>query len=281
MSYDQAERLRKQVSPKPQARTIAVCSGKGGVGKSNFTLNFAIRLARNNYRVLLFDLDIGMGNIDLLLGMQTTYSIADVLSNRISIHDAIVASDYGVEYIPGGSGLSDFMEIDRHKKAVFYQELASVMERYDYVLFDMGAGVNETALFFILAADECFIVTTPEPTSITDAYGIIKHILLNQAEMPIYTILNRVKSKKDAENILTNFHEVIKRFLSGDTQSLGAIPDDNHVAKAVMHQKPYTILYPKTKASQAIEEIRQNYIGKGNRQKPGSFIDRIIRLIER
>lgn len=283
MSYDQAEKLRSQLSRRQTAKTIAICSGKGGVGKSNFTLNFSIKLASENNRILVFDLDVGMGNIDLLLGMQTKYSIADVLNNRISMQEAIVKSEVGVDYIPGGSGLRDFLEIDQHKKAVFYQGLGSVLKEYDYVLFDMGAGVTETALFFILAADECFIVTTPEPTSITDAYGMVKHILLNQSDMPVYTILNRSRNNSEGKMILNNFHTVIHRFLDGETQALGLIPEDGNIMKAVMQQQPYTILYPKTKAAKAIELILQTYINQtSNRwRKSGSFIDRIKRLIER
>lgn len=277
MSYDQAEKLRSQFSPERTAKTIAVCSGKGGVGKSNFTLNFSMKLAQENHKILIFDLDVGMGNIDLLLGMQTDYSIADVLNNRISIREAIVKSPYGIDYIPGGSGMRDFLEMDEHKKAIFYQGLETVWREYDYVLFDMGAGVTETALFFILSADECFIVTTPEPTSITDAYGMVKHILSNQADMPVYTILNRSRNKTEGSNILDNFHTVIHRFLDGEARSLGFIPEDGNVMKAVMHQKPYTELYPKTKASKAIESILQTYVNETNRtvRKQGSFIERI------
>ncbi|WP_080874740.1 MinD/ParA family protein [Oceanobacillus timonensis] len=273
MSYDQAEKLRNQLSSDRIAKTIAVCSGKGGVGKSNFTLNFSIKLAQENQRVLLFDLDVGMGNIDLLLGMQTDNSIADVLNNRISMHEAIVKSSYGMDYIPGGSGLLEFVELDKHKKAIFYQGLEKLLREYDYVLFDMGAGMTETALFFILAADECFVITTPEPTSITDAYGMVKHILTNQTDMPIYTILNR--SRNNA--ILDNFHAVIDSFLDGEAQGLGSIPEDGNVMKAVMHQKPYTMLYPKTKASKAIDFILKTYVNRADRtgRKSGSFIERI------
>ncbi|WP_040980145.1 MinD/ParA family protein [Oceanobacillus jeddahense] len=277
MSYDQAEKLRNQLSLERKAKTIAVCSGKGGVGKSNFTLNFSIKLSQENYKILVFDLDVGMGNIDLLLGMQTESSIADVLNNRISIQDAIVKSPYGIDYIPGGSGLHGFLEMDAHKKAIFYQGLEKLLKEYDYVFFDMGAGVTETALFFILAADECFVVTTPEPTSITDAYGMVKHILSNQADMPIYTILNRSGNKIDGSNILDNFHTVIDRFLDGNARGLGFIPEDDNIMKAVMHQKPYTIIYPKTKAAKAVDLILQNYVKQVNRtmRKSGSFIERI------
>ncbi|WP_152656377.1 MinD/ParA family protein [Oceanobacillus sp. CFH 90083] len=277
MSYDQAEKLRNQLSSERTAKTIAVCSGKGGVGKSNFTVNFSIKLAQENHKILVFDLDVGMGNIDLLLGMQTEFSIADVLNNRISIRDAIVKSPYGIDYIPGGSGLHSFLEMDEHKEAIFYQGLEKLLREYDYILLDMGAGVTETALFFILAADECFVVTTPEPTSITDAYSMVKHILSNRADMPIYTILNRVRNQIDGSNILDNFHTVIHRFLDGKAQALGFIPEDANVMKAVMHQKPYTMLYPKTKASKAIDLILQAYVNQTKIliRKPGSFIERI------
>ncbi|MFD1067554.1 MinD/ParA family protein [Oceanobacillus locisalsi] len=278
MSYDQAEKLRRKLSSDRFAKTIAVCSGKGGVGKSNFTLNFSMKLAQENHRVLIFDLDVGMGNIDLLLGMQTDYSIADVLNNRISMREAIVKSPYGLDYIPGGSGLLEFLELDNHKAAIFYQGLENVLREYDYVLFDMGAGMTETALFFILAADECFVVTTAEPTAITDAYGMVKHILANQADMPIHTILNR--SRNNA--ILDNFHTVIDSFLHGKAQGLGCIPEDGNVMKAVMHQKPYTVLYPKTKASKAIDDILKNYINQADSsvRKSGSFIERIKHFVK-
>lgn len=134
-----------------------------------------------------------------------------------------------------------------------------------------------------MSADECFIVTTPEPTSITDAYGMIKHILLNQADMPIYTILNRSRNSRDGQNILNNFHTIIHRFLDGEAQGLGFIPEDGNVMKAVMHQKPYTILYPKTKASKAVDSILHTYVNQtsGPLRKSGSFMERIKHFMER
>src|SRR5699024_7948467 len=128
-------------------------------------------------RVLIFDLDIGMGNIDILLGQQSKYTILDLFKDFIPIHDMIEAGPKGLSYIAGGSGLNDLLELDEEKLNYFFSQYELLTERYDYIFFDLGAGITKNSLSFILSSDECFLITTPEPTSIADAYSMIKHIV--------------------------------------------------------------------------------------------------------
>src|SRR5690625_5265006 len=168
--HDQAERLRHKLSPnKKQAKTIAFASGKGGVGKSNTALNFAIELQDRNFSVLLVDLDIGMGNIDILLGSSSKYTIINFFTEFIPIHGIIESGPKGLSYIAGGANLNDMMHLDDDKLDYFFKQYNMLANTYDYIIFDLGAGITDAILSFILAADECFIITTPEPTAITYA----------------------------------------------------------------------------------------------------------------
>src|SRR5699024_1692753 len=173
--HDQAERLRNRMNghvEENNCKTIAVISGKGGVGKSTTVLNFAIEMQNKGKRVLIFDLDIGMGNIDILLGQPSKYTILNFLEEFLPIHDMIETGPKGLSYIAGGSGFNDLLELDEAKLNYFFSQYELLTKDYDYIFFDLGAGVSKSSLAFILASDECFLVTTPEPTSIADAYSM-------------------------------------------------------------------------------------------------------------
>lgn len=281
---DQARSLRRKMetsSEPKEGKTIAIISGKGGVGKSNVALNFSLELMNQRKKVIIFDLDVGMGNINILLGLQPKYTIIDLFDKQLSIFDLIEQGPQELSYIAGGSGLSQFMQMDENKKEFFYQSYQEVVDRYDYIIFDMGAGVTADSLFFILAADECLVVTTGEPTSITDAYSMIKQVITNGGSMPIYTILNRAKSQEEV-SALIRVKEVVKQFLKVDIHPLGVIPEDRYVMDAVIRQVPFTLLNEKSPATKSIKKLVSNYLQapkKAQLTYQSSFLNRLKNLL--
>lgn len=224
---DQAEILRSRIQQqKKQAKTIAFASGKGGVGKSNTALNFALELQQNNQSVLLLDLDVGMGNIDILLGNNSTYSFAHFFTDLLPIHGIIESGPKGLSYVAGGANLAELIDVDEQYLEHFFSEYNELVFEYDYILFDLGAGVTATTMAFILSADECFIVTTPEPTAITDAYSVVKQIVLKNAHLPIHLLMNRCPSIKEGNEYIQRFVQVVNRFLEKDMRSASILLED-------------------------------------------------------
>ncbi|MGN8644980.1 MinD/ParA family protein [Gracilibacillus sp. HCP3S3_G5_1] len=279
---DQAAKLRKKlkgVHSQYHAKTIAVVSGKGGVGKSNIALNFSLSLAKKGKKVLLFDLDIGMGNIDILLGKSSSYSIINMFEKNLSIYDIIEIGPNALYYIPGGSGQDDIFLLDDERLQYFLEQLEQIMGEYDYIIFDMGAGVTHETIHYILAVDECILVTTPEPTSMTDGYSMIKHVLLQQATK-FHLIINRSKNNKQGIEVMNRMHSAVKRFLDHEITTLGTIPDDSAVTEAVLAQKPFIIHNPKSKASVALEHVTNNYLGEMSENSEGlGFLNRLRRFM--
>ncbi|UOQ43037.1 MinD/ParA family protein [Halobacillus salinarum] len=282
---DQAERLRIRIKQQTQNRsgkTIAITSGKGGVGKSNFTINFALKLAELNKKVLIFDLDIGMGNIDILLGVTPRHSFVDLFSSTLSIHDIIESGPNALSYIAGGSGLSDLFQLDAHKFEYFQSEFMKLLQSYDFILFDMGAGLTNESLSFLTSANEVIIITTPEPTSIRDAYSVIKHLTSKDKELPIHITVNKALDDRDGRNAFFRIQKVAGQFLNKQVSQLGIIPEDRAVLKAVSNQSPFSIASPKCKASMAMTRIAEQFLeaGEGINPKPQeSFLSKLKRLV--
>lgn len=281
---DQAQSLRQRLQRQTgkNAKTIAITSGKGGVGKSNFAVNFALELLERGKRVLIFDLDVGMGNIDILLGLYSEKTMIDILNDNLTIADIVKVGPKGLGYISGGSGLSHFFKMDQRKWAHFFSEYEAVMDMYDFIIFDMGAGATKESLSFILAADECFVITTPEPTAITDAYGMIKHIVNNQKDMPIYIVMNRCHSVKEGRKTTGKFKSIIWQFLNKDIRNIGSLPEDTIVSTSVKRQMPYILLNSKAKISLAMQHIVDTYLSEMpvHHKKSLTFMDKLKQLLK-
>lgn len=247
------------------AKTISIVSGKGGVGKSSFAVNFALELLNLKKKVLLFDLDVGMGNVDILLGLQANTSFVEMFNRNLSIHDIIELGPNNLAFISGGSGLQEFFSLNEKQKHRFYQEFKELSQMYDYIIFDMGAGISLTSLFFILAADECIVVTTPEPTAIMDAYSMIKHVIKKDKEKPIHVIMNKAISHAAGMKALEQFEKIVENFLHIKIDRMGILPDDNIVNQAVMKQIPFVLLNDRAKISKSLKQITTNYIMKYNK----------------
>ncbi|MFC4320163.1 MinD/ParA family protein [Litchfieldia salsa] len=258
---DQAQNLRNQLKSieKKKTKTIAVISGKGGVGKSNFSLNFSLALSQSGQKVLLFDMDIGMGNIDILMGVSSPYSFIDLFERDLSIRDIIKSVPDQLSYISGGTGLSSLFNLDKEKFNYFVNQMHDIMPEYNYLIFDMGAGISEENLQFLLTVDEIFVITTPEPTSITDAYSAMKHICSYTKDIPFFLIVNKAQNEKEGIATIERIDHAVKHFLYKETIKLGSIPDDKNVVKAVKHQVPVLIYSPKSSVSRSIEEIVRTY----------------------
>lgn len=285
--HDQAESLRTKVERKRSGpktcKTIAVVSGKGGVGKSTTTVNFAIELQKRGKKTLLFDFDVGMGNIDILLGKQAKYSIVNLFHDFLPIHDMIELGPKGLSYIAGGSGLNELVELDEEKLNYFFQQYEKLTDEFDYIFFDLGAGVSSDRLNLISAADECFVITTPEPTSIADAYSMIKHIVNTGSEVPLYVLMNRSESIREGTKVLNRFSDVVKQFLERDLIKLGCLPYDATVSKAVVKQIPYVILKQNAAVSKALQKIVENYLHENTSnvevENRPSFIHKLKQLL--
>jgi flagellar biosynthesis protein FlhG len=276
---DQAEELRLKLrrnAEKKIPKTIAVVSGKGGVGKSNFSLNFSISLAQKGYSVLLFDLDMGMGNLDILMGETSEYSIIDFFEKSVPLKEIIVNSPQKISYITGGTGLSKLVELDADMVEHFLHELSGVMDHYDYVVFDMGAGISNHSLQFILSVQEIIVITTSEPTSITDAYAMMKHIHLLDQSLPFNLVVNRIQTEKEGKQTYNRLANVLKTFLGRELAFLGMIPDDRAVQKAVKSQTPFILFNGRSQAAKSLKEMTEFYCNRdANHRKASSFIARM------
>ncbi|MBM7701884.1 MinD/ParA family protein [Metabacillus iocasae] len=279
---DQAELLRKQVKEiqsKKKARAIAVLSGKGGVGKSNFSLNFSLSLVEKGYNVLLFDMDIGMGNIDILMGTSSRRTIVDLFEGEQSIEDIICTGSENLSYIAGGTGIGSVFDFSLEKIEFLIDQLSNIADNYDYLIFDMGAGMTEGALNFLQSVDDIVVISTPEPTSITDAYAAIKFMTLHGIESSFYITVNRAYTEKEGLSVYTRLNSAVTNFLQRETILFGIIPDDRAIQRAVTKQVPFLLDNPKSDASKSLTLIVQRYLvnssGNVNQTDKVSFIAKL------
>jgi len=286
MYDDQASKLRQTMRSRRanrQAKTIAVVSGKGGVGKTNFTINFALKLMEQKKSVLIMDLDIGMGNVDILLGTQSRYSIVEMYEKELSIHDIIESGPNSLSYIAAGSGLSEVFNFDEAKLNYFSEQFSDIVANYDFILFDMGAGATDQSLSYVLAADECIVVTTPEPTAMMDAYAMIKHIHQKNQLLPFYLLINRTDSIEEGKKIIDKLKKVADYFLTKEILTLGILPYDKRVSQAVVAQVPFVLHDPRSQASRAIDQIVRQYLTDAidvDKKAPSSFMTKLKKFIK-
>ena len=263
---DQANQLREKVLQKTtnkerrQTRIIAAPSGQGGVGKSNFALNFALSLAQQNKKVLIFDVDLGFANVDVLLGRSNKESIATMIEKDLSIWDIIEEGPNGLLFISGGTGFNDMFRLDETKMNKFFTELSTIQGMVDYIILDTGAGLSYENLRFILAADDVILVTTPEPTSITDAYSIVKMVHAKDQNVHMKLIINQCTSVKEGKQTADNFKKVTEQFLNKQIGTLGFIPSDVNVPNAVKKQVPFLLAFPNCHASQAMQNVTSEFL---------------------
>jgi flagellar biosynthesis protein FlhG len=238
-------------------RVIAVTSGKGGVGKSNIVVNLGLALVNLGCRVLLLDADLGLANLDILLGLAPTYTIQDVFSLEQDLSEVIVAGPAGLKILPASSGFPELAELDEFQKLFLLNELDHYPEEFDVVLIDTGAGISRNVLFFNVAAQERILVANNQPTSLTDAYALMKILAIRHHQTRFKLLVNGVARPQEGEDVYRTLLRVAERFLEEEIslEYLGIIPYDKSVPQAVMRQQPVLTLYPEAPASRAFTRL--------------------------
>lgn len=264
---DQAEKLREimrsrspaRSAPQPggkASRIIAVSSGKGGVGKTNIAINLALAYAKIGKKVIVLDADLGLANVNVVLGVIPRYNLYHLIRQQKKMREILLDTSYGIQIVAGASGFSKIANLSEDERRLFIEELHE-LSAADIVIIDTSAGVSNNVLSFVAAADDAIIVTTPEPTAITDAYGIVKIIAteIDNLELGLKLIVNRVKSVTEARKVAERVINIAGQFLNLKIDYLGFVYDDPLVQMAVIKQKPFLALDPKSKASICIDHI--------------------------
>lgn len=265
---DQASRLRQMVFEKQEdirvnkknTKIFTVTSGKGGVGKSNVVINLAIALKKLGKKVLILDADLGMGNVDVLIGIVPRYTIFDMILNNKSINDVIINGPLGIKILCGGTGLSRLDDLTKEQREVLISRLGEIKD-FDYILIDTGAGINRTVMAFIECSHEVLIITTPEPTALTDAYSLLKTICSHNVKNNAKVIVNKVLSDEEGNDTFKRFNSSANRFLGASLEHLGNLAEDKKLIQAVRIQKPVVLSFPKSDVSKSIETIAKKIEG--------------------
>ncbi len=275
---DQAEGLRNIIKKQDirqderMARAITVTSGKGGVGKTSLSVNLAIQLSRLGKKVVVLDADFGLANIEIMLGLRPRYNLSDLMFRGKSMEDIITYGPEDIGFISGGSGINEMANLTRGQIFDLIQKLEELDEMADVILVDTGAGIGEAVLEFVAASEEVLLVATPEPTSITDAYALLKTLNRNASyrreKTVIKMIANQIRSQKDAEDLFAKIGVVVNRFLDIDVKYLGSVPYDMNMQKAVMRQEPVSLAAASSPAARSIKYIA----GKLDRMETGNEI---------
>lgn len=254
MGQARGKREMHEVKTEGLVRIFSVVSGKGGVGKTNVSVNLAISLARMGRKVLLLDADIGMTNADIVMGIHYDYDLFDYLEGRAALADIITEGPEGVKVISGGAGLLSLEKLDEKAQIDFVTGLIG-LGGFEVMVIDNGAGISRETLSFITFAHEVILVTTPEPTAITDAYRVLKTISFYGLKPSVKLVVNRVTSPEAGDEAFRKLHATAREFLTVELENCGYIFDDARVGKAVMQQQPVVMAYPNAMSSMNIGNI--------------------------
>jgi flagellar biosynthesis protein FlhG len=258
---DQASRLRDmaQGHPTPQtffkARVMAITSGKGGVGKTNVVAGLAVTLARAGQRVVVMDADFGLANLDILLGLSPQYTLEHVLRGEKLLEEILVEGPFGTRIIPASSGIQELTRLDTMAELRLIQGLQRIAETTDWLLIDTAAGIHDSVVKLLMAAQEVVLVTTPEPTSLVDAYAMVKVLHLRDPEKAMWLLINNAQSLEEAEETIQQLQAATLRFLGKELQVLGTLPNDPHVLQAVRQQRSVAELFPTSPTGLALSSI--------------------------
>lgn len=289
---DQAERLRRIISNLEKdvsenrrtnrAKVLAVTSGKGGVGKTNVAVNFAISLRLLGYKVLILDVDFGLANVDIITGTNVKNTISDCIKLGLDIEEVINEGPEGIKIISGGSGFYELSIMNEENIDKFLNLIEKLESTMDFIIIDTGAGVSNTVLKFVMAAEEAIIVTTPEPTSIMDSYTMIKALMLNGYRGKLNILANIVNSRREAYSIYNKLETVSQNYLKCNLNFLGYIEKSDTVTKAVRNQTPFILFDPKDSISKSIKVMALKFADPNrylfNRPK-SKFTERLKKLL--
>lgn len=267
---DQAQQLRNiikknNIKQKSTARVITVTSGKGGVGKSNVAINLGIQLRKMGNNVIILDADFGLANIEVMFGTIPKYNLRDTVEGKRSLREIITEGPLGVKFISGGTGVEGLANLSKVQLGNLLRGVAELDEIADIIIIDTGAGISDSVLEFVASGSEVLLVTTPEPTSLTDSYSLLKALNnyegFSKENTEIRIIANKVSSMVEGRNLFTKLNIVTERFLGMTLEFLGAVPLDEQMIKAVMQQTPISMSYPSSKATKAFEKLASELTG--------------------
>jgi flagellar biosynthesis protein FlhG len=265
---DQAEKLREIMRnkkpssriedspPQKASRIISVSSGKGGVGKTNIAINLALAYAKLGKKVIVLDADLGLANVNVVMGVIPRYNLYHLIRQQKKMRDILLDTTYGIQIVAGASGFSKIANLSEEERKGFVEELYELSSA-DIIIIDTSAGVSNNVLTFVAASDDVIIVTTPEPTAITDAYGIVKIIAteIDNLDLGLKLVVNRVKSVTEGRKVAERVINIAGQFLNIKLDYLGFVYEDILVQNAVIKQRPFLTLDPKSKASICIDHI--------------------------
>ena len=253
-SADQAAGLRRIVKPRP-VRVIAVTSGKGGVGKTNVSVNLALALAQRDKKVMLMDADLGLANVDVLLGLRPSYNLSHVLDGERSLEEIIVVGPDGLRIVPASSGARSMMDLDPMQHAGIIRAFSELSEQLDILLIDTGAGISNSVVSYTRAAQEVIVVVCDEPASITDAYALMKVLHREHGIQNFHILANMTHAMQEGRELFAKISKVTDRFLDVALDFMGAVPYDDYVRKAVQRQRAVVDLFPRSKAALAFKNL--------------------------
>lgn len=244
-------------------RVIVIASGKGGVGKTNVAVNLGIILSKRGRRVLVFDADLGLANVDVLLGMRVERNLRDVVTGRCDLHEIVTNGPGGIHVAPGGCGLAELVNLDGFSRGRLLRQLADIEGAFDLILIDAAAGVGEDVIQFLRSVGEVMLVTTPEPTALTDAYALIKITTNGASDVKFAVVVNSARNETEGLNAAARLKKVCEQFLQVDVPCWGVLPFCEQVPAAVRRQSPVVVAYPEAEFTRALERLSRRLMEPG------------------
>ena len=272
---DQAQQLRNVIKKHNQvnqntARVVTVTSGKGGVGKSNLAVNLAVQLRKEGKRVVIFDADFGLANVEVMFGAIPQYNLSDFIYRGKGITEIITPGPMDIGFISGGSGIIGLNNLYREQIMYLVKSIDELNEIADFIIIDTGAGISDQVLEFVMASPEVLLVSTPEPSSLTDSYSLLKALYRNPnfvaGSTTIHVVSNRVNSMEEGQAVYDKLNSVVSQFLHGKLNYLGMIPADTALEKAVRQQQTVSLLEPNAKSAKAFEVLAGNLLNGTHNQ---------------
>lgn len=270
---DQAQNLRNIVKKntvvkenEKKSRIITVTSGKGGVGKTSVSINLAIQFRLQGKSVIIFDADFGLANIEVMIGAIPKYNLSDLIYRGKDLNDIIMKGPMDIGFVSGGSGISGFGDLTKEQLTYLVYKIKELENMADIIIIDTGAGISSAVMDFVVVSNEVILVTTPEPTSITDSYSLLKALNkrddFDKSQNHIKIVANRVRSYEEGANLYNKLNVVVNKFLNFNIEFLGIIENDENMSKAVIQQKPISMAYPNSKGAKSFKKISDTLLEK-------------------
>ncbi len=261
------------------ARVIAITSGKGGVGKTHTTVNLGLALVKMGKRVLLLDGDLGLANINILLGFKPAKTLQQVMEGTASLKEVIVNDPSGLDIIPASSGVPELTNLSEAERLSLVESFDDLATAYDYMLVDTAAGIGDNVLYFNCAAEQILVVIGPEPTSITDAYALIKVLATRSGRKEFDVVVNRATIGADGKSTFQQLAKATDKFLNVSLNYLGSVSDDESVTQAVIQQRPFMLLYPSSKVSMDIQKLAKRIANNEGARVPKGGLQFFFRAL--